>query len=402
MRPLLLVLTAACTSLEPVDTDRGTGSDPDTSDLDTTDVDTDDVDTDDVDTDDPDCTDDAAEPDDTVDAATTAVLPAAITGVICRNDPDYVLVSTRRRCEVTADLTFPEEGGDLDLILYRDGVGIGSSVNGTSSESIGWTADADGDWVIGVEGRTNATNTYTLTIDEQCGAVCQDDAREPDDTQATASVLIDQVEVTGRACEADPDWFQVNAGTGCLVDYTATPVITGTLSMTLHGPNGEVGPASDRGGQLVLRTIVSGTHWLEVESTVDVNYGLNGSANQCSSQPVQCPGNDQFEPNDTRPAAPLMAWGTRIGASSCGNDDWYRLPAAPSCTGTVDLTFFHNQGDLDMDLINTSGQVIAPANSETNNERIEMPLPAGDVYVRVYGFGEADNSYTLQTTLTCP
>ena len=31
-----------------------------------------------------------------------------------------------------------------------------------------------------------------------------------------------------------------------------------------------------------------------------------------------------------------------------------------------------------------------------------MPLPAGDVYVRVYGFGEADNSYTLQTTLTCP
>ncbi len=399
---LILLALTACTPLEPIDSDRTPGTE---ADVDTEAGDTDDVGTegtDDPDTDDPDCADDVGEPNDSPEDANDTPLPASLSGVICRNDPDFYAVIGERRCELTADLAFPVDGGNIDLILYRDGFGVGSSVNSTGTEQLVWTADETDTWIIGVEGRTNAENTYTLAVTADCGAVCVDDNREDDDTQQTAGNLIDQVDVIGRICEGDEDWFRANSQSGCLVQYVATPVSPASLSMSAVDANGLGFDAIPSSTQTAVRVIANGPTWLRAIGDVDGNYGLAGSSSVCSSTARTCPGDDPFEPNDTRGQAQQTMWNGTFGAATCDDNDWYKFPEAEGCTATVTATFTHSGGDIDMELTDRNGVAIATGETGTNNESVSAVLGQGAAYVRVFGYDGASNGYRLSTTLSCP
>jgi hypothetical protein len=400
MSILILLALTACTPLEPIDSDSASGSE---ADVDTEPADTGDTEgTEDPDTDDPDCSDDAGEPDDSPEDASDTPLPASLSGVICRNDPDFYAILGERRCELTADLAFPLDGGNIDLILYRDGVGIASSVSSSGTEQLVWTADETDTWVIGVEGRTNAENTYTLAVSANCGAVCVDDNREEDDTQDTAGVLIDQLDVTARICEGDEDWFQVNSGSGCLVQYVATPVAPASLAMSAVDADGLGFDATPTSTQTAVRVIANGPTWLRATGEVDGNYGLSGSSSVCSSVARTCPGDDPFEPNNSRSQAQQTMWNGMFGAATCNDNDWYQFSEAEGCTATVNATFSHSSGDIDIELTDRNGLAIATGETGTNNESVSAVLGAGAAYVRVFGYDGATNGYRLSTTLSCP
>lgn len=114
------------------------------------------------------------------------------------------------------------------------------------------------------------------------------------------------------------------------------------------------------------------------------------------------PAEDAYEQNDTRPQAfDLLGHEKQLlsklnGKGIQADEDWYRIAATANTAELKVLsTFMHEAGDIDVELYNAAGFLIARSVSVTNNEAITLPKPAaGDYFVRVY-YGNAGNSYDL-------
>ena len=59
------------------------------------------------------------------------------------------------------------------------------------------------------------------------------------------------------------------------------------------------------------------------------------------------------------------------------------------------IQFVHGEGDLDLDLLDANGSVIALSNGTTNEESIERSVPAGNYGIRVFGYSGAQGAYEL-------
>ncbi|WP_158279739.1 hypothetical protein [Coraliomargarita sinensis] len=78
------------------------------------------------------------------------------------------------------------------------------------------------------------------------------------------------------------------------------------------------------------------------------------------------------------------------------DEDWYRITASAN---TAELqvinTFSHDEGDIDLELYNSAGFLIARSTSVTDNEDITLLNPAsGDYFIRIY-YGNRSNEYDL-------
>src|SRR5215213_3853927 len=104
---------------------------------------------------------------------------------------------------------------------------------------------------------------------------------------------------------------------------------------------------------------------------------------------------DRFEPNDTRDfSTNLGTLGDRteldLTIHEADNEDWYRFSAAASGTATVDLTFVHSQGDIDLRIYDSSDTLLDSSETASNNEHVSFAVTAGQTYyIYVVGY---DNS----------
>lgn len=93
-----------------------------------------------------------------------------------------------------------------------------------------------------------------------------------------------------------------------------------------------------------------------------------------------------------------------LNIHSSSDVDFFKF--VPNGTGAaqIRLSFSQADGDVDMQLLNASGTVIASSTSSTSNELITQNVSRGDVYyVRVFGKAGSDNEgYALQTSLPAP
>ncbi len=109
-----------------------------------------------------------------------------------------------------------------------------------------------------------------------------------------------------------------------------------------------------------------------------------------------------YEPNDARGEAPLLPEGA-VDAAICpdGDDDWYRLvPSLFAAQLHVLVRFEHDDGDLDVEVTDEGGNRLAVSQLTGNVEEIVLPLSEPrDLFVHVYGFGRAQNDYTLEVEL---
>src|SRR5690606_10701584 len=89
-----------------------------------------------------------------------------------------------------------------------------------------------------------------------------------------------------------------------------------------------------------------------------------------------------------------------VSAWACSNDDdFYAVDLPPNSVLDVRVLFSHANGDVDVQVRNSAGQNVAAGTSVSDNEFINIGLPGGRYYVRVYGFAGASNSYTLEVSL---
>ena len=78
------------------------------------------------------------------------------------------------------------------------------------------------------------------------------------------------------------------------------------------------------------------------------------------------------------------------------DEDYYGIFIETPETVIVEALFSHEQGDIDISLLNNLGRVVGAGYSSTDNERIEACLEAGFYYVHAWSINRRiNNSYAL-------
>ncbi len=112
---------------------------------------------------------------------------------------------------------------------------------------------------------------------------------------------------------------------------------------------------------------------------------------------------DTLEPNDTFGTARLITLPFSSSSLSIDADfenDYYRFSVPGAGQISISTTFTHSLGDVDIQLLNSVGGVVASSGGTGNSESINFNVSAaGTYYLRVYGFGSGScNRYSLNIT----
>jgi len=233
------------------------------------------------------------------------------------------------------------------------------------------------------------------------GGACTNDARESDDTIATASTYTTPV-TDGMICPDDVDHFRIDAMAGQRVDVTLDGFssIEGDLDLVLLSSSGSIVGVS--GGEtdsemVSYCTPASGPLYARV-------LGYLGDANHyrltVATGTGACCVDDTREPDDTRATAHPVVPGT-IDGTICPRDDDYAAFALSGPSHVVVTIVFDATTDLDLELYDPSGTVIAASRGVTDTETIDTMVTApGNYAIRVFGYGGSAGDYLGELRIT--
>ncbi|MFI5381185.1 MAG: clostripain-related cysteine peptidase [Tepidisphaerales bacterium] len=364
--------------------------------------------------------DDQYEPNNTFDTATSFGLlegANAADHLACLNDDWYSFqMGKKGAANNYVSIDFQNSQGDLDLALYNSsGHLLRYSQTVSNEEKVSLSNLAAATYYIYVYGFNGATNPdYTLTIDTPV-VTLQPDAYEPNDTLDQASDLgtvsgaktIDSLTIN---TPTDQDLFKfTTVSQATSADYVQINFANaqGDLDLALYDDAGNLLGKSNGTSDsetISLDGFAAGTYVAQI-------YGYNGATNQYSltlQTPATSIAPDAYEPNDTLNTATDL--GALSGPSSLPNlsihsttdVDYYKLTlgAAGTAANYVQIDFSDAAGDLDMQLLDSQGNVLATSNGTSDSERVSLNLPAGTYYVGVYGYNGATNTYAM--TINAP
>jgi len=127
-------------------------------------------------------------------------------------------------------------------------------------------------------------------------------------------------------------------------------------------------------------------------------------ADAAPAAPTTCT-DDGFEDNDSADDPAPVAEGTTEGLRSCElDDDYFSIPLSTGDEITIDVTFSHAEGDIQLALINPSGTPVASSESASDDEQIVYTTPGAGIFViSVYLFADLGsfegNDYELDITI---
>jgi len=252
-------------------------------------------------------------------------------------------------------------------------------------------------------------------------AVLTDDSYEQNDTQTAArnlGTLSGPLTISNLVMADSADWYKFTA--------TTKPGATDSVSISLQNSQGDLDVAiynaygqrlrysgtTNNTERVSLSGLSSGTYYIRV-------YGYLGATNPNYSLSVNLArplGDDAYENNDTlataRDLGTLNSALTLSTLVMADGHDWYKFSMSGSGTSSdfVAVSSSSTQGDLDLELYNSSGTRLAVSQSPTDSEQISLSgRSAGTYYVHVLGYNNATTpSYSLQidpgtqTTTTTP
>ncbi len=121
--------------------------------------------------------------------------------------------------------------------------------------------------------------------------------------------------------------------------------------------------------------------------------------------PPPPPSEDNYEENDTLATAHYpgynweRTWLSGIdGVGIAKDEDWYEIDVSPAGYERilVDLQFTHADGDIDLELYDSSGTLLASSDSTTDDESIDYTASStGSYYLKVYSDSNSGNTYDL-------
>ncbi len=338
------------------------------------------------------------EPNSMSGATSTSALNADIARYINpAGDIDWFRFVTSGTSDITVTLTgLP---GDYDLYVFDSaGVERAKSANGgTSSELAALAARPAGTYyvkVIGYGGACSASVPYVLRF--AAAGAAGDDVPDtwPATSQSPANTNIDRVVGTS----GDIDWFRfVTTGTSDITVTLANLPADHDLYV-YSGSGGTPTPVgtSTAGGttaeEVVLPARSAGTYFVKVKGATSADF--DGSTAYRLRFASALLGDDapdtqglvtSSSPNDTD----LDRY---IGSAT--DIDWFKFHLSSASGLNVGLS--NLPADYDVALYEPDGTLLAYSNNaETADELMSQPvLPAGDYYVKVYGYDGASSTVT--------
>jgi len=316
-------------------------------------------------------------------------------------------------------IEFSHAAGDVDMFLYdsNDQV-VGTSTSVGDSEEISLSGRPAGTYYLKVYGYNSALNpSYRLIVMPPSGPV--GDALEVNDTRATATDLGSITTTTTRSnlsihTASDSDWlrFQTTAAGNANSFVRLTFAHSaGDIDVRLTDSAGNILRSSTGvtdSEQISLSGLAAGVYYVQV-------YGYSGATNPNYSLVVEPPrptnSLDPLEPNDTLATARdlgtlrgMQAPIPNLSIHSNTDLDFYKFTTtgAGAAGHFVQIDFQHRSGDIDMQLLNSSGTQVGISNGTSDREMISLAgMAAGTYYIRVFGYNGALNpSYSL--TISAP
>ncbi len=97
-----------------------------------------------------------------------------------------------------------------------------------------------------------------------------------------------------------------------------------------------------------------------------------------------------------------MPFNANLSIDQDMESDYYRFTTSGFFSNvSATITFTHANGDVDLQLLNSAGTVIASSTGVSNSESISRWVGAGTYYLRVYGYSTGScNRYTINATAT--
>jgi len=370
------------------------------------------------------------EPNDVIAESTSITLGGA-SGTLCRGDTDVLAfpVSADMRYRVT--VTFPDYdvGGHTIAILRESGAVADTDTFGSFEKTltvVAITSETEsGNLYLRIVGNGTESDqwAYTITIEESVApdlVDCADEDAlgiEPNDTFATAHQITPGAYTFARCSDDDEDYYHVILPPQSGIDVTSEhDQSEGDLELELFTApvsTSRIDSADTTSGIERVEGPEATEYWVRVALWTTTATGLAGQNYTltvvATGRPPEC-ATDPSEPDDDVPATapPLALDVTTPGMHCIGPDVDHRTLVVPAgMSGAIGLAFTHAQGDLRLDLLNTTGDVVATSNvSTTSNglESIEVPVVGTEqtytVRVRLNGgTSVVAQPYTLDASL---
>ncbi len=363
------------------------------------------------------CDDDAYEENDSMSRATSIDAGTYRDLQICPSDLDYYSFNLHEGDEIGVVLDFRHSEGNIDLRLIEDGSGrtLAYSITDDDDESIVYTAPSTGTYYIRVnlngDSGTVEGNGYDMIVTHDPAPLpCDDDLLENNDTAGTATEVEEGVYRGLQACPDDPDYYSIDLGAGDELDVSlAFTHAEGNIDLRLiQASTGRTVASSTSTSdheRIDYTAAAAGTYYILVDLTTDSGETPGNGYNMAVAiepfVPPTCE-DDAYENNDSALTASPIDAGSFPDLQSCPDDlDFYSVDLGVTQEITVDLTFSHAEGNIDLRLVQEStGRTVASSLTRTNNESLSFTVSVADTYfIRVNLNGDSGgtpgNSYDM-------
>ncbi len=397
--------------------------------------------------------DDPLEENDAIATATPLEPGAHVEAALC-DLADYYAVEAEFSCTVSAQISFLNANGDLQLRLQdAGGFNLDSSTTQADVERVSAVANLPGvaTYYVKVEGFFSDTNSYGLDVDVVCPTgrlvINEVDVAGPaqfvevfnagDADQPLEGIALELVtaatgEVYGTYLLADAV-DRMAPGLFLVVGDAAVPA--GALTLALEAPltaapgdgarivdgdgvvldavtlggfvegltEGAAGAPADPGNAASIGRCANGDD--TDDNAADFSANLEptpGTGNLCR-RVLACPADDPEEPNDRLEDAFALGGEAHDGITCGGDPDWFAVLPLPGCTFSANLAFTHADGDLTFVLRGPDGTEITRSATATDDETVSFEAPdLGPYYLVVESEDGGDATYVITTANDCP
>ena len=180
----------------------------------------------------------------------------------------------------------------------------------------------------------------------------------------------------------------------------------GDIDATLYDENGNwLEAGTSVSDNEVFSLNAAGTYYLHVYgyAGAQANYSLSAVLGTSLTS-------DQYEANNTMSSAYDFGTITSSDAAdldnltihAAGDDDYYKFAINSAADISVTVNFDHDEGDVDIELLDSAGNWVGSSATTSDEESIEIEgLSSGEYYLRVYGYADAvSSSYSIDASIT--
>jgi hypothetical protein len=225
------------------------------------------------------------------------------------------------------------------------------------------------------------------------GGTCTWDRFETNDWGGDSATLAPGFHDGLHLCTDDPDHFRVYLRPGDTVEVTTTPTpATDVLNLQLYDePGALVADGRHVPGPETLTwthpehddgwvTVVAAGWWTPDPGTA---YTMSVDVVEADPVPGPCPTRDLYEPNDQPWQASRLRRGATTEVSLCGvgRTDHFKVDALPGETLVVRALSDQTEGNVDLALLDTSGNVLVTATSVRALENLRYTTSSGGEFL---------------------